>query len=231
MLTQITGTGSYVLKVEDFSKGLIFKNVRRDSTIKVDFVSKNGIDRNVFPKLRFDEYAQLFTSLTPRDMILNHDGTAYTKIAFMFSLAGSLELTEDDYYQVTLENLNNRSIEVHNIDDLFISPLDRAIQVDRYDIKASLDEKQVDTMNYAMAFFPNEQPSKIETHVGGRKVTYGIEQIKMFNEENRLTEVNTGEAPHTYINGTLMPSYPVLQTEQITIHKKATEMIFFLVSA
>lgn len=232
MITQITGSGSAIVRIEDDSMGIVLKNIRKDSTIKVDLVSKTGEDRNVFPQMTLQEYAELFVSLTVRDAVNSTaDGTAYEAISFLFSVAGALPLNEDEYYNVSLGNLNNRSIEVHNLDSLFSASFAQAIQVDRYDIKASLSEKAVPTAGYAMAYFPNEQPTKMEAHVNNRKVTFGIEQISLFNRENRMIEVDKSIPNPAFTLGTEKLSYPVLQTEEMTIHKGGNEMIFYLVKA
>lgn len=231
MIKQISGTGSGTVLIEDFSKGINLTNIRKDSTIKVDLVSGNGADRNVYPLMTIQEYADMFTSLLPREQVLISDNVAYENIYIPFSVSGVLPFTEDEHYVVTLGNLNNRTVTVYNVDDLFAVSFDRAIQVDRHDIKASLSEKVVPTNGYAMAFFPNDEPTKIEAYDdAGRKVSYDSVQIGMFNKENRLIEVIENPADtFTHVYGTENKSFPVQQTNEVTIHKGGTEMIMYLV--
>lgn len=231
LLKTISATGSDVVKIEDYSKGIVLKNIRRDSAIKVDLVSTNGEDRNVMPQMEIGVYADLFTSLTPREQINQTDGTAYVSIYIPFSLAGALAFNEDFYLNVSLTALNNRTIEVHNVDDVSVAPFERMLQVDRHDIKASLSEKKIDTSGYAMAFFPNEEPTKLETYDQNRKVTFGSQQIAMFNGENRIVERVDNGGTISFVLGTSNISFPVLYSDEVTVHKALNEMIMYLVRA
>ena len=232
MLKTISGTGSDVFEIEEVSKGITFKNIRKDSTIKVDLVSTNGEDRNVFPQLTLAQYADLFTSLLPREQVNQSDGTAYKSIYIPFSLVGALPFTEDYKLKISLGNLNNRTIEVHNNDDMYLADFSRLIQVDRHDIKASRSEMKVSVSPYAFAFFPNEEPTKIEMYDQGRKVTFGAEQIARFNLENRITEqIENPADTFAYVLGTENIAFPVLNAREVTIHKDTKEMIMYLVSA
>jgi len=230
MIKTISATGSDVVKIEDFSKGITLSNIRLDSTIKVDLVSANGKDRNVYPQMTVEQYIALFTSLTPREFITVSDNTAVEQFYLPFSLSGVLALTESEYYEVSLGNLNNRTIQVHNVDDLIVS--NSPIQIDRIDIKSSLSEKLIPVGGYALAFFPNEAATKLETHSGNRKITFDANQIDTFNKENRITiQSEDIDGNKIYQLGTQFPSFPVLQMSEITVHKANNEMIFYLLRA
>jgi hypothetical protein len=181
--------------------------------------------------MTIEAFVDFYQKAFNRNHVLeSDDATSYKTVLIPFAMAGVINLDDDNTYEVSLENLNNRTIEVHEFDSPNIAGAPIVFQ--RAEIKSNLSEKEEDVTDATYLFFPENTPSKIEFRVpfmgATRKVVLETAQMNFFKKLNRLTAVSSEGALSL---GTSILTLDVLKTRMMTFHKEeGTEFVYYKVT-
>ena len=231
MLIKKLGTEtSAVIDVEIPSQGVLVKEIHKDATIKIDFVKDKSNDTNVIPEMPVSQLVSINQKIAIRTRIVKLTaGTGlYESVVFLFATNGVLDLSEDDFYRITIKNKGSELTEFHNIDHTRIG---QPILVQKGKVRDTDTEKVERLYNVTELMFPDRLPTKL-THVVDngidpvsrrkrtRKVTISPEQIQAFNEEYRINTVN---GSGTFSVDTANPVFPVRGLDEVTVHNDTSE--------
>lgn len=178
MLKSFTGVKE-IIEVDDFSKGLILKNIPSAARIKVDRSSDKIGDTNIFPEMSVAEFVQLFQQILRVYPFVQETAGIYAKVNIPFSTLGVLTLDDSVRYVVTItNNTDTNEVEVYNWDSVAKgSP----IRIQRADVRGSLSEKNEDVKGIEYLYFPNGLPEKLELYV-----PHGTDQRKVVLSKTQM---------------------------------------------